>query len=251
MTNPQVTLTDAIRDYITDCRTLRHLADSTVQRYEITLNHFARPLVEKEPYLRVVDIPPEAWRDYVLASDHLSNKSFNAYRSRISAFLTWLYAEGVLSPADKHLAHLREKPNTTARPKSFVTAEQVPAVLDAAEQWHIRDRYFCEALWHSWRRSGELCAVRVRDVDLKPYPDSPHGRLTWTNQKAHRPNQVLDMSPGLQRCLREWLAVYSELEGETPEAELVPVPGDQARGPDSGREAAAAGAGPAAAHRAA
>jgi hypothetical protein len=45
-----------------------------------------------------------------------------------------------------------------------------------AEDWHLRDRFFLEAMWYSWRRSGELSAVRVRDVDLQAYPDSPHGR---------------------------------------------------------------------------
>jgi integrase len=209
-------LSDAIRDYLTDCEKLRHLAKSTVQRYRVTLNQFARPLLEAEKWLQLEHVPPTAFRDFVVASDHLSNKTFNARRSHISAFLSWCYQEDLLSPADKHLAHLREKPNTTLRAKTYVNADQMDAVLEAAGRWHVRDKYFCAAMWASWRRSGELCAVQIRDLDLNAYPDSPHGRMVWHNQKAHRPNQVLDMSPQLQASLREWLAVYEDLAGEKP-----------------------------------
>lgn len=41
--------------------------------------------------------------------------------------------------------------------------------------------------------------------------------MIWDDIKAHRPNQCLDMSPQLQRTIREWLRVYAELAGETPQ----------------------------------
>lgn len=209
----QVTLTDAITAYIKDCRTLRGLADSTVRRYEVSLRQFARPLIAAEEFILMEFVPATAYLDWVLLADQKANKTFNARRSHMSAFLTWCYENDYLSPTGRHLKAVKERPNTTSRSKSFVKASDMPRVLDAAGEWHPRDRAFCEALWHSWRRSGELAAVRVRDVDLRAYPDSPHGRLTWTNQKAHRPNQVLDMSPDLQDCLRRWMETYRQLTG--------------------------------------
>lgn len=208
-----ITLTDAITQYIKDCRTLRGLADSTVRRYEVSLRQFARPLIAKEEFLLMEFVPQSAYLDWVLLADQRANKTFNARRSHMSAFLTWCYENDYLSPTGRHLKAVKERPNTTTRSKSFVRASDMPRVLQAAGEWHERDRAFCEALWASWRRSGELAAVRVRDVDLRAYPDSPHGRLTWTNQKAHRPNQVLDMSPDLQDCLRRWLDLYRSLLG--------------------------------------
>lgn len=209
----QIELTTAITQYIRDCKTLRGLADSTVRRYEVSLRQFARPLLEKEPYLQLQHVPQSAYLDWVLLADKLANKSFNARRSHMSAFLSWAYENDFLSPTGRHLKAVKERPNTTTRTKSFVKASDMPRVLEAAGQWHERDRAFCEALWASWRRSGELAAVKVRDVDLRAYPDSPHGRLTWTNQKAHRPNQVLDMSPDLQDALSRWMTVYRNLLG--------------------------------------
>lgn len=216
--NSAAALTDCIAAYLADCRTAKALAGSTVRRYEISLAKFARPLIEQERYLPLLAVPGDAWREWVLQADHQSNKAFNARRSHLSGFLTWLADNDLMtaSEAKKKLAGVRERPNTTLRPKTYVKAGQVPAVLDAAGRWHVRDRAFCEALWHSWRRSGELTALRVRDVDLRPYPDSPHGRLAWQNFKGHRPGQVLDMSPGLQDCLSRWLAVYAEEAGEQP-----------------------------------
>jgi integrase len=214
--NSSAALSEVITAYLGECRTFRHLADSTVQRYEVSLRKFARPLVREDKYLPLLAVPKDAWREWVLEADHLSNKAFNGRRSHLAAFIGWLVDEGLMSATEKPLKGVRERPNTTLRPKTYVKAEHVPAVLDAAEAWHVRDRYFCEALWESWRRSGELTALHVRDVDLKPYPDSPHGRLSWENFKTHRPNQVLDMSPGLQDCLSRWLAVYEELTGEKP-----------------------------------
>jgi integrase len=108
---------------------------------------------------------------------------------------------------------VRERPNTTTRAKSFVREQDLPKVVAVAREWHERDGAFCEALWASWRRSGELVALRVRDVDLLPYPDSPHGRLTWSNFKAHRPGQVMDMPPALQECLGRWMGLYSSMLG--------------------------------------
>jgi integrase len=104
-------------------------------------------------------IPPTTWEDWVLEADHLSNKAFNGRRSHLSAFLSWCYEEGLLLPSGKHLARVREKPNTTFRAKTFVKAADMPAVLEAAGRWHERDRFFLAALWHSWRRSGELCSA--------------------------------------------------------------------------------------------
>jgi site-specific recombinase XerD len=206
----------AITRYLHECRTYKHLAGSTVGRYRNALNRFAASLGKGGQSTLVRKIPPQAWRDHVSSYEHHSAKYYNCQLSAISAFVKWCYDEGLLSPTDRHLRGMREKPVMPARAKTYVTQEQLPAVLAAGEEWHVRDRYFMSALWHSWRRSGELSAVRVRDVDLSPYPDSPHGRMIWTNQKAHRPDQCLDMSPGLNQCLREWLRIYEELAGEAP-----------------------------------
>jgi integrase len=208
-----ITLTDAISAYIRDCRTLKGLAESTVRRYEISLRQFARALVAVEPYILMEFVPKSAYLDWVMLANANANKTFNARRSHMSAFLTWCYERDYLRMQDRHLAYVKERPNTTSRAKSFVKAQDMPKVAQAARQWHERDAAFCEALWASWRRSGELAALRVRDVDTRAYPDSPHGRLTWTNAKAHRPNQVLDMSPDLQDCLSRWMAAYTEMLG--------------------------------------
>jgi hypothetical protein len=89
----------------------------------------------------------------------------------------------------------------------------------------VRDRYFCEAMWYSRRRAEELKAVRIRDVDLKPYADAVNGVLTWTNSKAHRPGQHLNMSLPLHRTIAEWLAIYGELAGEAPKPGWYLFPG--------------------------
>lgn len=209
----QVTLTDAITQYIDDCRRLRGLAASTVKRYEVSLRQFARPLIDAEEFLLLEFVPATAWQEWVLLADQMAPKTFNARRSHLSAFITWLVDNDYMPATLKPLKAVRERPNVTSRTKSFVRAEDMPAVLEAAESWHPRDRYFCLALWESYRRSGEMAAARVRNVDLRAYPDSPHGRLQWDNQKAHRPAQVMDMSPRLQECLREWLDLYAQLLG--------------------------------------
>jgi integrase len=206
-----ITLSSAVRNYVSDCRKLRGLAESTVTRYEVSLTQFARPLLKEDRHLQLADVPHGAWQEWVLLADARANKTFNGRRAHLSAFLKWCYENDYLSPADKHLAAVRERPNTTTRVKSFVREQDLPAVIAAAGEWHARDAAFCEALWASWRRSGELAALRVRDVDLAPYPDSPNGRLSWENRKAHRPNQVLDMSPALQECLGRWLELYAVL----------------------------------------
>jgi hypothetical protein len=61
----------------------------------------------------------------------MSNKGFNSRRSHLSGFLTWCMDNDLMtgSEAKKLLAGVRERPNVTMRPKTFVKAGDVPAVL--------------------------------------------------------------------------------------------------------------------------
>jgi integrase len=217
MKQTDITYNAAVSLYLTDCDKHRHLAASTLRVYSITLRDFSKSDPRMNGGMVMLrDVSREIWVGYLDAREHMSNKAYNAVLSRLSAFVKWACSEGYLATSDKQLGNIRQRPNTTARPKTFLLAEHLPAVLDAAETWHVRDRAFLEALWWSRRRSGELSAVRIRDIDLEPYPDAPHGRMTWANQKAHRPHQCLDMNAELQRCIREWLVTYEKLTGEKP-----------------------------------
>ncbi|HUY49940.1 MAG TPA: site-specific integrase [Streptosporangiaceae bacterium] len=243
----------AVSMYLTDAEKHRHLAASTLRVYRITLRDFARQDGMSSGYILLRDIPRSTWVAYMDDRAYMSNKGWNAVLSRLSAFVKWACAEGYLLTSAKSLGSLRERPNTTLRPKTFLLAEHLPAVLEKAGEWSPRDEAFLDALWWSRRRSGELSAVRVRDVDLEPYPDAPHGRMTWANQKAHRPHQCLDMNAELQRVIRDWLPVYESLAGEKPKPSwflfpalrpdgltvpgkrrrLVPVPESQIGQPDA------------------
>ena len=101
-----ITLEDAIRDYLADCEQ-KHLAKSTIRRYRITLAQFSKQLIAAEPWIELQFVPVEAWQQYVMDGEaQLANKSFNAKRSHLSAFLRWAYERGYLDPAEGHLRYV-------------------------------------------------------------------------------------------------------------------------------------------------
>jgi hypothetical protein len=130
-----ITYNAAVSMYLADCDKHKHLARSTLRVYKITLLDFAR----HDPALNggmvpLRDIPRDIWTGYMDGREHMSNKGWNAILSRLSAFIKWSCSEGYLQTSDKHLGGLRLRPNTTTRPKTFLRADQLAAVLDAAQE---------------------------------------------------------------------------------------------------------------------
>lgn len=212
-------LDETITDYIQDCRDAG-LSPNTVRRYEITLRKAQREITAaergygKDPILR--NLPADVWRRWLV--DHYGEnkcapKTWNAELSKIRAFLNWCYENNRLSRHDRHMGRLRERVNQVVITKQWITEAQLPVLMDAARQWHERDAAFVAACFYTMRRAGEVKTLRVKDFDFRKYPDSPHGRMHYTNHKGKGRRNAFNLPPRFRTLLTDWFEEYRRIVG--------------------------------------
>ena len=219
-------LDETITSYIQDCRDSGRAA-STVERYEISLRKIQRDIIArhgsaygKDPVLR--NLPADVWRTWLVdnygGEKKCAPKTWNSELSKVRAWLNWCYDNNRLDRSQRHMGRLRERPNQTVITKQWVRESELPIIMDAARQWHPRDAAFVAACFYLMRRAGEIKTLRVKDFDLRAYPDSPHGRLHYTNHKGKGRRNAFNMPPRFRTLVADWFEEYRTIVGY----ELVP-----------------------------
>lgn len=143
--------------------------------------------------------------DRVIAAESargLQAGTLNGYISITSAFSRWCRGRGHMLPDQDPIAGRRYRKDPPKK-KNYVPISQFPALLDAAQETHYRDRAFIATGLYTMLRASELTALTVGDIDLDS--GELYARIFKTSD-----TDAMPISAELDRELRTYLTRYSE-----------------------------------------
>lgn len=138
------------------------------------------------------------------ASRGLAPGTLNGYQSAMSAFCHWCRDSGYMdllqNPVPKR--YRKDPPKR----KNYVPITDFPVLLDAAGETSFRDRAFIASGLYLMLRQSELCALRIRDVDLDM------GEIDTRIFKTYE-QDTMPISSELDSELRSYFTQYAERAG--------------------------------------
>lgn len=206
-------LSAALVEYETIRRS--RLAQSTLQNDHSVLARFIQGVGDPQAHL----LTPRAVELYFAQeSARQMASSFNKVRTRVGLFMKFLQRRGWID-ADP-LAEVAPR-QVTRRERLRLSADELREVIEGAER--ARDRAFLAVAIHTALRKSDVCAIRLRDVDLD-------AGLIHVVTKKTKLVDALPITQELDAELRRWLRVYSGYIAE--QQQMFPERGHQL-GPDS------------------
>lgn len=191
----------AADQYLTWCEATGK-AVNTLRNRRTALDRFVT--VNRNPDTRTIDAT--AVDRFVIASQHLSDGSFNLAISNLRGWLRWMRVRGLIQlDVDMLMASITRRKNRPPE-RRRIPLTQFPVLLEAAGRRHPRDRMVVAAGLYLFLRASEIRSLRVKDVDLAS------GEVTVTIHKT-RERDVMPISAELDRELRLWLTWYADNYG--------------------------------------
>lgn len=153
------TLSDTIQLYIQDRRASRY-SEHTIQDYSTTYRLFAAWL-DRDPEIR--EISAADIRGF-LASREVSKKTCLNYHIGLSALWTWCIQHGLV---DTHIVRQVAPPRPERRAIKPHTRAEFEQLLQACQgRQAVRDRAILLLLLDTGMRAGELCGIRLTQINL-------------------------------------------------------------------------------------
>lgn len=153
--------------FAADLRHRRRASEHTLRAYTGDLVQFAEFLERHDAARGWQEVSPASVRAF-LADLHrraLSARSIERKLAALRAFFTYLHARGVTTtnPAQAVSAprHDQQLPKVMAQPE----VEQLLAAPAGDAPLSVRDRAILELLYATGMRVGELCRLRLQDID--------------------------------------------------------------------------------------
>lgn len=139
----------------------------------------------------------------------------NTYRvnfARIKSFFNWSIKRGYrFGDLENFLA---ETPSAPDVEKVFTTQEDIDkAVAYLTSIGDHRRASILEFQFETHRRGGELVTMQVKDVDLKPKADAPHGVYWFKEHKESKVRHRMELLERDAEILSLWLEEYRKLMG--------------------------------------
>ena len=179
-------------------RSLVAAAPNTVAAYRVDVSQFV-VWAERAGIADPSAVEPLTLRRYLahLATRRFARRTIARKTAALRRYFDWLRRRGVISsdPARRLSA-----PRGDARLPRVLKATELDALFGRAgaeEPVDVRDRAVVELLYGSGLRVGELCGLRLGDVDLRS------GRLVVWGKGAKQ--RQLPMSEPSVEAMREWL----------------------------------------------
>lgn len=152
------------------------------------------------------------------------NSTYPQAYGRIRTFLRWASSRGY--PLGEIEGITEVTVSVPDLEKVYLTyPEMLRTVKVAKERKNYRDAGVVEFAYWSHRREAEIFGMKRKDVDFSPRPGAPHGVYWFTETKASKGRQMLDLLEEEANCLKEWLDQYEQAIGEEvpPMAYLFPA----------------------------
>jgi site-specific recombinase XerD len=176
MSQKQVSLSDAIEGFFIAAHA-RRLAPGTLADYDNALRKFEAWLGSDPP---LATITPAEVRGFLRAQDHVSASTLGNYHIGLSALWTWAVREELV---ERHVVRAVERPKREKRVIVPYSREDVAAMLAACDRSRayvrpgkrkcdherptaLRDQAIIKLLVDTGVRASELCALRIRDLDM-------------------------------------------------------------------------------------
>lgn len=140
-------------------------------------------------------------------AQQVGNHSFNGARQSVRGFLDFAQHRGYHR---RELMHNVRSRRVERRPKMHLSARQLGALLDSCD--NVRDRAFLATAMNTGLRGGDVCALRIDQVDLAD------GSIGLQMQKTDKWD-TKPISSDLDRELRSWLSEYTARMGDRHQRE--------------------------------
>lgn len=143
-----------------------------------------------------------------------SSTTLANYRNTLKGFLTWCYRRKWCDEPEYLLGGVV---NTSTRNRRIRLRLSEPQLWQMVEACRCpRDRAMLVFAMHTGCRVSEILGLRVRDLSLEA--GEVHVRIIKTKDE-----DVMTLSPLLERELRAWLTVYTDLHSPGPNDRLFPA----------------------------
>lgn len=136
------------------------------------------------------------------------------YRNTLKGFLGWCYRRKWCDEPEYLLGGVTNTSTRNRRVRLRLSEAQLWAMVDACRD--NRDRAMLTFAMHTGCRVSEILALRLRSLNLET--GEVHVKIIKTREE-----DVMTVSPLLDRELRAWLAVYTEKHNPGPDDRLFPA----------------------------
>jgi integrase len=151
-----------------------------------------------------------AWRDHLL--ERLAPGSVAGAISAIASLLRCCRRAGLISFRIEGIAPKRERTQDRSGPRRG-DIERLLACVDeraaAGSRQAIRDAAMLRCLYCCAMRRGEVCGLRLGDVDL----EAPDGPACWPQRKGAKVRASLGLSARTAAAIAAWLVVRGDEPG--------------------------------------
>src|SRR5215207_4685523 len=203
-------VTDDIADFVMElCR--QEVAEKTVRSYRSDLAQFARWFEGSTgDAFRAASVTPTDVRDYkahLVSVERRRPSTVNRRLAALRRFFLWAKAAGRC--ADVPTDSIKGVPQAPRSPKSLEKREVDRLVRMAERSGKKRDLAIVQTLRHIGMRVGELCALRLDDVDIS----ERKGALTVRRGKGAK-FRIIPLNADVRQALGVYLAVRPRVSGD-------------------------------------
>jgi site-specific recombinase XerD len=204
------TVTDDITDFVTEL-TREEVAAKTVRAYQADLAHVARwfETTTGEAFCAAAVTPTDV-RDYkahLVSVERRRPATVNRRLAALRRFFLWATVAGRCTdvPTDR----VKGVPQAPRSPKSLEKREVDRLVRMAQRSGKRRDLAIVQVLRHTGLRVGELCALRLDDIDLS----ERKGSLTVRSGKGAK-YRTVPLNADVRYALGVYLAVRPQVSDD-------------------------------------
>jgi len=147
----------SVYDYI-QCKKVEGLTKETLYTYKITLELFFKAVQKPPEYIEAQDIM-NYLRDYQ-STHNVSNRTLDKYRQHICCYFVFIHDYGYIQ---RNPSRQVKKIKYETKPMPVLTEYEMELVRGAAIS--RRDKAVVEFLLSTACRAGELCGVRLQDIN--------------------------------------------------------------------------------------
>lgn len=138
--------------------------------------------------------------------------TYSVNHGRVKAFFNWSIKRGYKFGDLENF--LGETPKNPDIEKTFTSQEDIDkAVPYLTSIGDYRRATILEFQFETHRRGGELVTMQVKDVDLKPRADAPHGVYWFKEHKESKVRHRMELLEREAEILSLWLEEYRKLMG--------------------------------------
>jgi len=199
----KTTFKQAVDRFLRDRKTAGY-KDNTIMAHRTALNKCLRA-VGPEMDVKKLDRPHvTAMIEHCVALGNAEN-TINSVIGTLHVFFRWCRDEKLMAVDSNPMAGRRFR-RVVPRQHDRINLSEFPALLDAAESQHPRDRMYLAMGLFTLLRQGEILSLKIKDIDLE---------LNVIDAVLHKTydRDQMRIVPELRKELRTWFTYYATQSG--------------------------------------